>query len=349
MIPTSQTSDNPSNDKVQDRIDSSESVSQDEEKGVITTDGEYSVSSDSNGAHRGLSTKQKAAQDERATLAKQESQAISCLRWIVLLVLIIVGTTFAALVFHFVREEQLRQFAGDFRYYAEQVINRFNSQLKRTLDAQDTLSTDITSYALETGSVFPFVTLPDFEFKSANARITGDSTFILYLPCVKEDTKVQWETYAAAHSNHSATAYASEQTSKEEQDRSFGKETPEYEGSPLEFILLVENNPAFFVTSKIWPPRANATQVSWCFSHATFFPHCRCKSPDFLFFFFMSRILHTSRSGKRHQPYLPIFTIGSGADASTQWCRGYCSKHRRSRLRHTVRLETERRCRFQYR
>jgi len=170
-------------------------MSQDEERGVITEDGEYSVSSRSDGGHhRGLSTKQKAAQDERATRAKQESQAILYLRWIVFFLLIVVGTTFAVLVSHFFRKQQVDQFEGDFRYYARQVADRFNSQLKRTLDAQDTLSTDITSHAVGTGSIFPFVTLPDFEFKGANARITGDTTSIVYMAYVDEEERVQWET-----------------------------------------------------------------------------------------------------------------------------------------------------------
>jgi len=256
-----QISHSPNMDKVEDALVSSGSMRQGKEEGIINAEGENSVGSSSRsdiGAHHGLSTKQKAAQDERATLAKQESKAISCLRWIVFLVLIIVGATFSALVFHFVRKQQVDQFEADFQYYAEQVTDTFNSQLKRTLDAQDTLSTEITSHALDTGSVFPFVTLPDFEFKGANARITGDTLSIYYMPTVKEEERVQWDTYAAAHMGHIATAYASEQISKVEQDRTFGKETPEYEGLALELI----NTPASIDTSKIIPVKANAAEVS---------------------------------------------------------------------------------------
>jgi len=244
-----------------------------EEKGVINEDGEYSVSSSRShvGDHRGLSTRQKAAQDERATLAKQESKAISYLRWIVLLVLFIVGSTFAALVFRSVRKQQVEQFQDDFRYYAEQVTDTFNSQLKRTLDAQDTPSTEMTSHALTIESVFPFVTLPDFEFRGANARITGDTTMISYMPAVKEEIRVQWETYAAAHQNHIATAYASEQISKVEQDSSFGKETPEYHGLALDLI----NDPVYVDTSKIWPAYENATQVSLLDCFIRHFPQSR--------------------------------------------------------------------------
>jgi len=181
-------SPNRTDEEIEQGIDSPESDSQDEEEGAIHEDGDDSVSSGCDrGSHGELSTRQQAAQEERSTLGKQESQAILYLRWIVLLLLVVVGATFAALVFHFVRKQQEDKFEGDFQHYAKQVTDRFESQLRRTLDAQDTLSTEMTSYALDTESIFPFVTLPDFEFKGANARITGGTTMIYYMPQVKEN------------------------------------------------------------------------------------------------------------------------------------------------------------------
>jgi len=212
---------------------------------------EYSVASSRSDlpapADRGLTTKQKAAEAERATLAKQESQAIKCLRWIVFLVLLIIGAAIAGLIFHFVREEQVDQFEEDFKYYATQVTETFNKQLRRTLDAQDTLSTDITSHAVDTESSFPFITLPEFEFKGANARIAGDTTLIYYMPAVTEEIRLQWEKYAAEHKDHNEIAFASEQISKAEQDMSFGLETPEYSGLALNLVI----NPGTTNTSSI--------------------------------------------------------------------------------------------------
>jgi len=172
---TDQVSYNPNEDKVKDDL---ESISQEEGEGVVTEDGEYSISmrSDVGPPYRRLSTRQKAAEDERATLAKQESKAISFLRGIVLVVLIVVGATFAYLVFFFTEREQEGRFKNEFVYYAQQVIDSFNGQLEGVLEASDTLSTDITSYALVTESKFPFVTLPDVELKGCVRDIPSRST-----------------------------------------------------------------------------------------------------------------------------------------------------------------------------
>jgi len=302
-------------DEPEEGFDSVESAEnqEDEEEGVIAEDGAYSVSSCSErGSQRGLTSKQKAAQTERSFLGKQESKAISYLRWLVLLLLIIVGATFASLVFHFIHEQQSEEFDADYWYYAEQVTDSFTSHLKRTLDAQDTLSTTITLHALDTESVLPFMTLPSFEVASANARITGDVPFVWYMPYVKEEMRVEWEAYAAAHRDHNATAYVSEQLIKEEQDESFGMETPAYEGIALEAI---KNSGGSVNTSMIWPPRENVTQVSWYTISRDTVSSEPTPESQLTYSSFVPRTLHTSRSGNCLQSYLLISTI---------WTLGSC-------------------------
>jgi len=150
-------------------------------------------------ALRGLNIKQKAAEEERSTLGKQESEAIEWLYWTVVFVWFMVGISFGSMVYGSIREGQEIVFREQFAYNAQQVTDKFQSQLRQTLDAADNLSVDITSYALATGSKFPFVTLPDFELKGANARITGDTLMIYYFPYVKDALKGRWETYAATN------------------------------------------------------------------------------------------------------------------------------------------------------
>jgi len=234
------------------------------EQQVITEHDEESVFTASHVAiPRGLNTKQKAAQEERSTLANQESHAIFWLRCIVLLVLIMVGATFAGLVFHFTNKGQEERFVKEFGYYSEQVAVRFQSQLKRTFDATDTLSTDITSHALATGAVFPFVTLPDFELKGANARITGDASAYFYMPYVTEESKDQWESYAATNRVQGMTAYASEEEHKIEQDMSFGLETPEIDGAAKAFLNAADEVLPLLNRTKVWNVDGGTPDVSW--------------------------------------------------------------------------------------
>jgi len=212
-----------------------------------------SIRSDIRTPH-GLSTKQMAAKQERSTLAAQETRAIFCLRLVVLLTLMIFGVTFALALFTYTNATQEQDFEEQFGFYRDQVIEKFNRQLERTLNAMDTLSTEMTSHALSSGSEFPFVTFPDFEFRGANARISGDAVAIFYMPYITEDMIAPWEKYAAANQGYKDTALDSEQKSNVEQDKLFGLTPPKINGLAGEYLEFLEalNGTSIIETSKLW-------------------------------------------------------------------------------------------------
>ena len=125
----------------------------------------------------------------------------------------------------------------------------------------------MTSYAKSSGSEFPFVTIPDFEFRGANARISGDAPFIYYMPYITEGTRVSWETYAAANRATYSEALDSEQASKTTQDESYGLKTPEIDGmgrETLDFMEAISAGviPSPFNTSEIWSSAMDNKDVS---------------------------------------------------------------------------------------
>jgi hypothetical protein len=234
--------------------------------GVITDDGEQSISAESDiETPTGLSVKQKAAQQERSTLGVNETRAIFCLRLIVLLTLIMFGLSLSISVYFLGVELEVHEFEEQFGFYEDQVIERFNRQLERKLNSMDALSTDMTSYAKSSGSEFPFVTVPDFEFRGANARISGDTVFTFYMPYITEDMKVPWEAYAAANLANYSQALDSEQASKVAQDLSFGLTTPEINYTPPEYAKEMgsEHVDVAFNTSVIWYTGIDGKEVSW--------------------------------------------------------------------------------------
>ena len=238
------------------------------EEWVIPEDGENSISAGSDTVtQKGLTDKQKAAQQERSTLGVKETRAIFCLRLIVLLTLIVFGISLAIAFFYVTNEMQEQDFENQFGFYGDQVVEKFNRQLERRLNSMDALSTDMTSYAMSSGSEFPFVTVPDFEFRGANARISGDSPLIMYMPYITEGMKVPWEAYAATNRVYYGTALDSEQDSKAAQDESFGLKPPEIDGSAREFLDLMEalqaNGGSEVYTSKIWYSGMGGKLVSW--------------------------------------------------------------------------------------
>jgi len=229
-------------------------------KGVLGDDDEFSTAerSLSGTPTSGLSAKQKAAQQERSTLGAKETRAIFCLRLVVLLTLVMIGVSFALALFYHTNAAREQEFEDQFGFYRDQVFEKFNRNLERKLYAMDSLSTDMTSYAKSSGSEFPFVTVPDFEFRGANARISGDAAFIFYMPYITEVMRVPWEAYAAANRAFYSVALDSEQASKAAQDASFGLTTPEIDGmgrETLDFMEAIEAGviPSPFNTSEIWP------------------------------------------------------------------------------------------------
>ena len=234
-------------------------------KGVITDDGEYSISPPSDiGNPKGLSAKQRAAMQERMTLAVKETRAIFCLRLVVLLTLMVIGVSFALALFYHTKAAQEQEFEEQFGFYRDQVFEKFNRNIERKLNALDSLSTDMTSYAKSSGSEFPFVTVPDFEFRGANARISGDSIFIIYTPYITEALKLSWEKYTAANRVHDGIALDSEEKSKIAQDQLFGLTPPKIDGLAGEYLKLLDtlNGTKLFDTTKIWTSVLEGTHVS---------------------------------------------------------------------------------------
>jgi hypothetical protein len=211
----------------------------DESRGTIDPSGDYSVSTDSENADlEAVNVKQKAAEDERRTLGKRESRAIGWLRLLVLGLLVLFGFATSVSVYFLIRETEEDAYSNSVNHFTEVVIDRFNVGIERKLEALDTLSTSITSHALESNETFPFVTMPDFEYKGSNARISGDSILTLYLPYISADQRGAWEDYAQQNGLEIYNAWKEEERMKALQDEKFGLEAPQLEGLGLEAVDL---------------------------------------------------------------------------------------------------------------
>jgi len=151
------------------------------------------------------------------------------------------------------------------------VTKSFRSQLERTLFASDTLSNEITAFAIGTNATLPFVTLPDFEFLASSARATANSVFISYSPYITADLKDEWEAYSAENLGHDVLAYEQEVESKAAQDQSFGLETPEYRGTALEYLEMLKDYAKYIDVSKIWTATIDPTTMvsGWVISQGS--------------------------------------------------------------------------------
>jgi hypothetical protein len=180
--------------------------------------------------HTPACVKQTAAKEERNRLGKRETRAILCLRILVILLLLVLAATTSATIYFWVQSTEDAAFESNFGFYSKLVQESFNNAIERKLSAVDSLSVIYTSHSLEAGETFPFVTVPNFEYKGSNARITGDTVMAFYLPYITKDTRVEWEEYTRQNGMHLLRSWREEQRQKRAQDEKYGLETPELEG-----------------------------------------------------------------------------------------------------------------------
>ena len=105
----------------------------------------------------------KAAREERFSLGLRESQAVRALRIITLFVLLSTAALVTTGVYFISRWSEEETFQSEYEAGANQVIKSFHISVEQFLGSFDALASIITSHAIDSGSTFPNVTVPDFE------------------------------------------------------------------------------------------------------------------------------------------------------------------------------------------
>ena len=160
------------------------------------------------------------------SLARKETRVVNILRVAVLVVLVSTAALVSAVVYQYTKNEEHENFVTNFEQSAAQVVESFHGVVERNMAAIATLSTTITSYAKNTNSSFPFVTVPDFELLGADLRITSSSHLIYYCPKITNDNRLPWEEYALEN-RFLANHYRREEAFRVQQDIEFGYISPE--------------------------------------------------------------------------------------------------------------------------
>lgn len=87
------------------------------------------------------------------------------------------------------------RFAGS----AAKVTKSFEDILEHKIASIAAFGVTLTAYALDTNSTWPFVTLPNFQQRSASSRSLSGSLFHNVLPIVREEQRLEWEAYVSAN------------------------------------------------------------------------------------------------------------------------------------------------------
>ena len=155
------------------------------------------------------------------SLARKETRVVNILRLAVLCVLVSTAALVSSVVYSYTRNEEHENFVTNFEQSATQVVDSFHGVVERNLAAISSLSTSITSYAKATNASFPFVTVPDFELRGSDLRVTSSSHLIYYCPLITDDNRLQWEDYALQN-RFLANSYERDTNFRTQQDIEYG-------------------------------------------------------------------------------------------------------------------------------
>jgi hypothetical protein len=166
--------------------------------------------------------KRECSETDDVTLAKKETKAVNVLRAL-FLVLLLVMTTLASMgVYLFAANGEKQNFEAGYQANAERVIESFHGAVARRLGAINSMSTAITSYALDAKQTFPFVTIPHFEIRGSDLRVQTDAAIVFWMPLVTDETRVAWEEYALANRYQIDESFEEDAKQREAQDNRFG-------------------------------------------------------------------------------------------------------------------------------
>ena len=132
-------------------------------------------------------------------LAKRETRAVTRLKVIVMMVLLLCAVGTATLTYFYIHNSENAQFQQGYENSAHKLLEAIRKSLLRTLESLDNLAVATVSHARSTNQTWPTVTVPDFAMRAAKMMSLSDAVFVALLPRVTNDTRLTWERYAATH------------------------------------------------------------------------------------------------------------------------------------------------------
>jgi hypothetical protein len=132
-------------------------------------------------------------------LAKQETRKVTLWKLTVLSVLLISAFFTAAATYIFIKNSENAQFEKIFESSASKVLEAVGKSLEKTLKSLDSFAVAIVSHAHNTNQTWPFVAVPDFAIRAAKMISLSNAVFISILPLVSNQTREEWERFAATH------------------------------------------------------------------------------------------------------------------------------------------------------
>ncbi|KAL7580174.1 hypothetical protein ACA910_012925 [Epithemia clementina (nom. ined.)] len=169
---------------------------------------EFSQEEDPSSSHNDNNIEISKKKKKSEYIGQKESQGVFRAKMMVYLVLIVSCAAASTLTFLFTSDQEDSNFEGDFASFAEEIQRTSRDQLFPQFNTAESLSLAVSSYAKEQGSLWPNVTLPDFELRTRKAREMSDSSLVMFVPLFLKTLQSQWESYAQNNSGWIAEGLA---------------------------------------------------------------------------------------------------------------------------------------------
>jgi hypothetical protein len=176
-----------------------------EAEGTVTASGlttsATAGASDLMASHARHHVKQRRSAEENPNLGLKETKAVSCLRLIVLAVLVTSATCTAIAVYYYTLNSEIAAFENSYYDDADHVIHGVGTALYVTLGAMDTYIAELIGHANDTGQEWPFVTIHDTPVHLAKLSSTSKAVFAQQSHFVTAAQRQEWENYTSYKSD----------------------------------------------------------------------------------------------------------------------------------------------------
>lgn len=129
----------------------------------------------------------KAAAAATTSLGALESKIVGRLRITVVTILTAMALVTSFLAFGYARREEKRNFEDNFKSMAEKLARGFESAAKQHLSMLEGFAIDVTAYASNTKSEWPYVALPDFQLRAEHLAREANLMSVAYAVVVDGD------------------------------------------------------------------------------------------------------------------------------------------------------------------
>ena len=161
-------------------------------------------------------------------IARQETQAVRVLRFVVLFLLIGAAIAVSVAAYVYLQRDEQDALEENFHDLGNRLMDGFHANALLRLHTMDSFATTLTATAQVMNQTWPFVTTPHFESLATAARfVVGGAVSLGVYPYVTNETRQEWEAYALQNTTWLNESYAYQQEFKDFHGRTIGEKAPD--------------------------------------------------------------------------------------------------------------------------